>query len=655
MESKEEISDSDSGIILQSGPDSPTSPIKDLVTHTRAMKLKHQSLEDRLELCLLELKKLCIREAELTGQLSSDYPLLPGEKPPRIRRRIGAAFKLSEESIRQEGGDPELQSLEADLALQMQIYEAARRLAQEEHLCKQVRRSRQQQCKREERKVKELQEAVFLLRLQHGRASPRLPNATSQRDPATSDDSSLSDAVALDEDAESTQSSHAALEPSVPPDPHNTPEDTPLPPPQPSPKHLPPQTLEGLRPGEDPNLGYERSPIQNSPWKESSLDLPYQKPRKPQSACSSRSSSPALTPVSTPADPRFGDAPLPYSLATIKNLPLRHSHSSSAPSTPELHARRQYSQSFRLPNNKSGQESIQTRGRAQLPMRRVIDFKVLPPEYSPLSGQGHPTYLSSSEDSCSEQSLPSYTNSPSREVSVKVNSKPCPPPYGYHFSNGHHGNGSAGHLGNGVGHHVNNGAVHHGNNGVGHHSNGPLAFTGPSFYKIAQHQSTPSFYRSYAEDGMGYPPEMDMGRLYLGPPPSQPPPPFPGPPQARHWYDDAPPPRRVFRPLPPHSRLARAPSLREYPHHPTLGLPRELVSEELKSWHQRSQVHVSRPRSLDRQGAIRLRNMTGRDSPLSHQHVFHQQVPQRHILQRAPDGTPLQWFVEEDSEIVSQV
>ncbi|KAI1893115.1 hypothetical protein AGOR_G00140590 [Albula goreensis] len=604
MESKEEISDSDSGIILQSGPDSPTSPIKDLVTHTRAMKLKHQSLEDRLELCLLELKKLCIREAELTGQLSSDYPLLPGEKPPRIRRRIGAAFKLSEESIRQEGGDPELQSLEADLALQMQIYEAARRLAQEEHLCKQVRRSRQQQCKREERKVKELQEAVFLLRLQHGRASPRLPNATSQRDPATSDDSSLSDAVALDEDAESTQSSHAALEPSA---------------------------------REDPNLGYERSPIQNSPWKESSLDLPYQKPRKPQSACSSRSSSPALTPVSTPADPRFGDAPLPYSLATIKNLPLRHSHSSSAPSTPELHARRQYSQSFRLPNNKSGQESIQTRGRAQLPMRRVIDFKVLPPEYSPLSGQGHPTYLSSSEDSCSEQSLPSYTNSPSREVPVKVNSKPCPPPYGYHFSNGHHGNGSAGHLGNGVGHHVNNGVVHHGNNGVGHHGNGPLSFTGPSFYKISQHQSTPSFYRSYADDGMGYPPEMDMGRLYLGPPSSQPPPPFPGPPQARHC------------------RLARAPSLREYPHHPTLGLPRELVSEELKSWHQRSQVHVSRPRSLDRQGAIRLRNMTGRDSPLSHQHVFHQQVPQRHILQRAPDGTPLQWFVEEDSEIVSQV
>lgn len=37
----------------------------------------------------------------LTGRLSDDYPLLPGEKPPQIRRRIGAAFKLDEQSILQ--------------------------------------------------------------------------------------------------------------------------------------------------------------------------------------------------------------------------------------------------------------------------------------------------------------------------------------------------------------------------------------------------------------------------------------------------------------------------------------------------------------------------------------------------------------------------
>ncbi|MEQ2157357.1 hypothetical protein GOODEAATRI_001006 [Goodea atripinnis] len=102
IESKEEISDTDSGIILHSGPDSPTSPVKDLTTHTRALKLKHQSLEERLELCLLELRKLCIREAELTGSIPSDFPLMPDEKPPRVRRRIGASFKLDEGLIRQD-------------------------------------------------------------------------------------------------------------------------------------------------------------------------------------------------------------------------------------------------------------------------------------------------------------------------------------------------------------------------------------------------------------------------------------------------------------------------------------------------------------------------------------------------------------------------
>lgn len=45
------------------GPDSPTSSLKDLTTNTRALKMKHQSLEESLELCLLELRQLCIREA----------------------------------------------------------------------------------------------------------------------------------------------------------------------------------------------------------------------------------------------------------------------------------------------------------------------------------------------------------------------------------------------------------------------------------------------------------------------------------------------------------------------------------------------------------------------------------------------------------------
>lgn len=57
--------------MLAAGPDSPSSPAKESSTHTRALKLKHQSLEERLELCLLELRKLCIREAVRLHHISA--------------------------------------------------------------------------------------------------------------------------------------------------------------------------------------------------------------------------------------------------------------------------------------------------------------------------------------------------------------------------------------------------------------------------------------------------------------------------------------------------------------------------------------------------------------------------------------------------------
>ena len=68
--------------------------------------------------------------------------------------------------------ESELSFVDAELALQMKIYEAVRKLCEEVHPSKAVKKSRLQQCKREEKKLKRLQETAFQLRLEHGRSSP---------------------------------------------------------------------------------------------------------------------------------------------------------------------------------------------------------------------------------------------------------------------------------------------------------------------------------------------------------------------------------------------------------------------------------------------------------------------------------------------------
>ncbi|XP_068194773.1 innate immunity activator protein [Antennarius striatus] len=572
IESKEEISDTDSGIILHSGPDSPTPPVKDLTTNTRALKLKHQSLEERLELCLLELRKLCIREAELTGKLPSDYPLTPNENPPRVRRRIGASFKLDEDLIHLDKQDSELHALETDLALHRKIYEAARKLSLEEHLSKPQKKSRLQQCKREEKKVKELQEAVFQHRIKSECNSPCITISNKHNnDLSMSDDSSLSDVVALDDDVDSPT-------PLTPPDLSASPSDS--------------HQLSSQQSSSQLSVEYERSPIQNSPWKESSLDLPYKKSTKPQSAGSSRSSSPAGNPVPTES------CRIPLS-HFIKHSAL-HNHSTSAPSTPELRVRRQYSQSFRVPKGKSSADkerliSENNGGRARMPQRFCgPDLMLHSPDYTPMR-----RYQSSSEDSSSEHSSSSYISSPGRIVPTEI-PKLCPPPYGFHF-----------------------------------HSN-------LSNKTVSPPQANLGYSKAPAADGPLSPQHLDMGKCFVSPPSACIPP-------QKQWQDGALSPRRVLKPPPPYTRLVRTPSLKEYPNHSIRMMPREFVSEELKSWHQRNQLQKFRPTGMDQQSSQSVKSPTSPHLP------SFKQGSGNVVLQRAADGTPVQWFIAEDAEIISQV
>ncbi|XP_026885872.2 innate immunity activator protein isoform X1 [Electrophorus electricus] len=635
MECKEEISDSDSGIILNSGPDSPTSPVKDLSTHTRAMRLKHQALEDRLEQCLLELKKLCIREAELTGKLSSDYPLRADEKPPQVRRRIGAAFKLDEGLIPQDREESELRALEADLALHQQIYEAVRRLSLEENLSKPVRKSRLQQCKHEERKVKELQEAVLKHHVSHGCVSPQTCCSSRQPDLCISDDSLLSDAVTLDDGkgciplhyihcvtlhcgvihwkanvyAHSATSMWTEFEvsPLSPKAPDSEPRLQCLV------THILSPSRGPLQASSSSRMEYEHSPVQNSPWRESSLDEPYEKHKQAPSSSSSTSS-----PTGTLTELGLADIP-PAPQFVFKSLAMHNNHSNSAPSTPELPLRRHISQSFRLPRTKPDPSKPNldlSRGRSKLPRRHVTDFALV---YSVQR-----LYQCSSEDSSSEHSVSSCASSSSRD-STSEGIKVCPPPYGYR-------------------------QYHAAHKAPGKQPSMPL----PKNSKVrptassCQHAQPTSQSTSQPSSQDSTPLRGDVGKLNpvvtsLAEPVNI---------NKMQQPDST---KRVHKPPLPYPSLCRGPSLKEHRDHPIRLLPREVVSNDLRSWHQRYTTEDIKPRALERHGFMHVKCLPNQEPPPYHQIQPHRQAPQKVILQRAPDGTPLQWYEEDDCEIVSQV
>ena len=64
-----------------------------------ALQARRDALEAKLAERTAELRMLCMKEAELTGQLPAELPLEPGEPVPQIRRRMGTAFTLPETLI----------------------------------------------------------------------------------------------------------------------------------------------------------------------------------------------------------------------------------------------------------------------------------------------------------------------------------------------------------------------------------------------------------------------------------------------------------------------------------------------------------------------------------------------------------------------------
>uniref|UniRef100_A0A8C8SEF0 Innate immunity activator n=1 Tax=Pelusios castaneus TaxID=367368 RepID=A0A8C8SEF0_9SAUR len=547
------------------GPDSPMAPLKDL---TQAVRKQQQELEARLEACLAELRKLCLREAELTGMLPPEYPLKQGDKLPKVRRRIGTTFKLDEKTIISRGGDP-LSTLERDLALQLQITAAAQRLYREENISKHLKKRRKNMVLKEEKKLKELEMPC------PPSSPPLFPIASLEL--SALEDSSLSDA-SLQHEPQSEQQREG----------------------------LPPTCCE------IPQL--ERSPIQNSPWKETSLDKPYEKPRKP--SADSQAIAPAPAPPHSPSTWKTAEVP-PCRFIPIRNLAMWRQAGSGRPPTPDVQARRGQSQSMRVDMS---QDRLEPRGRSMLPRRRPTYYTVTVPNYcfppSKAILVSNPIYHSSSEDSNSDISSISYAPSPGSSSPDISFLRPVPPPRTEQPSPVFRGQRSEGHE-------------------TAYYYQKLLLPPSPSYFPAVEYvpESHPVAGREFCR---GRPSLMVDS-----------PPPFP-------YEQDAAQLRYQWL-VPAHSRIVRTPSLKDYTPASSRALSKTAVSEELKSWQERTKLRSLRPHSLDRQGAFRVRVTSGRELYASRCAGQRAQVPQTHVLRRSPEGAPVQVYVPENDEIVTQV
>ncbi|NWI67920.1 INAVA protein, partial [Todus mexicanus] len=186
-------------------------------------------------------------------------------------------------------------------------------------------------------------------------------------------------------------------------------------------------------PTEEEGLG--SSPALPSPWRETSLDRPYEKAKKPGvdprdgeprgSRCYPGSlvvvpitpmSPGSPDPVASPV-PRAGEVP-PYRFVPIRTLVLCRQSGSSAPSTPEPAGRRGQSQSLRV---EGCWQPGEPRGRSAVPRRRPTYYTVtVPTSCVPPPG---PACHSGSDDSISDLSSISHATSPgssSPEVSFSL-------------------------------------------------------------------------------------------------------------------------------------------------------------------------------------------------------------------------------------------
>nr|XP_043879609.1 FERM domain-containing protein 4B-like isoform X2 [Solea senegalensis] len=219
IESKDPLIMASSGSLISAGSAESEVNEEQKKEKIAELKKKEKDLQDILTLKLKELKKICMREAELTGRLPKEYPLNSGEKAPQVRRRVGTAFKLDDLFPYDE--DPHLRNLESMFALQHKIVEAATKLASEDDLCKTVRKKRRNNFLDAKRKLEEIEREINAYRIKKGKKPTQRASVILADDNNPSDLSSLSDSLTLDDEDEFSSQRHRSTSVQYSPRPHH--------------------------------------------------------------------------------------------------------------------------------------------------------------------------------------------------------------------------------------------------------------------------------------------------------------------------------------------------------------------------------------------------------------------------------------------------
>ncbi|XP_074813565.1 FERM domain-containing protein 4B isoform X2 [Natator depressus] len=220
-EAKNQLIMASNGSLISSGSQDSEVSEEQKKEKITELKKKEKLLQEKLLQKVEELKKICLREAELTGKMPQEYPLSVGEKPPQVRRRVGTTFKLDDNLLPSEE-DPALQSLERNFLIQQKMVEAAKKLASEPDMCKNLKKKRKQDYTAAMKKLQEIENSINEYRIKCGKKPTQKSTLILPDDTIPSESSSLSDTTIYDDANDSLTvpgqgTSSGQLSPRIPP------------------------------------------------------------------------------------------------------------------------------------------------------------------------------------------------------------------------------------------------------------------------------------------------------------------------------------------------------------------------------------------------------------------------------------------------------